>query len=293
VTTDDPFNNDDSDRTVIKPMPGGRGPGAIPSSTPPPIAPAPVTPGSAAAPPAAAQAAFAIRGSGLNPLVNAATSLLALVGQLRGTPTHPDVAGLRNHVAQEVKSFEDKARTQGVAPEMILAARYTLCTLLDETVLCTPWGSESAWSKQSLLSTFHNETWGGEKFFLILERMSQEPASNLHILELMFISMSLGFEGKYRVLEQGGAKLAEIQDNLFRTIRMQRGDFERELSPHWHGVEDKRNALVRYVPLWVVGALAGAMLLTIYAGFGYILKSSADPVQRQLETIAQQVVKPE
>jgi type VI secretion system protein ImpK len=246
-----------------------------------------VTPASAAVPPAAAPPpqqfaapAAAILGSGLNPLVDSAAALLALVGQLRNTPTHPDVAGLREHVVQQIKVFEQNARTNGVTPEATLAARYTLCTLLDETVLSTPWGSESVWSSQSLLSTFHNETWGGEKFFMILDRMIQQPAVNIDMLELMFICLSLGFEGKYGVLEQGRAKLTEVQDNLFRSIRMQRGDFERDLSPHWLGVQDSRNVLVRYVPLWVVGALAGVLLLVTYAGLDTIGQVSK-PEQQQ------------
>jgi type VI secretion system protein ImpK len=213
--------------------------------------------------------------------------LLTLVAQLRNTPSHPDTAGLQEQVVQQVRLFEQNAHNAGVTPENSLIARYSLCSLLDETVLGTPWGSESVWSSQSLLSTFHNETWGGEKFFIILERMLQEPAKNIDILELMYICLSLGFEGKYAVLEQGRSKLAETMDNLFRTIRMQRGDYERELALHWRGVQDKRNALVRYVPLWVVGALAGVLLLATYAGFHVILDSSSSSAHQMLEAIGQ------
>jgi type VI secretion system protein ImpK len=221
----------------------------------------------------------------VNPLVDAGIMLLTLVAQLRNTPSHPDPVGLRDHVVQQMRIFEQNARSAGVTPENTLVARYTLCALLDETVLGTPWGSESIWSTQSLLSTFHNETWGGEKFFLILDRMLQEPASNIDILELMYICLSLGFEGKYAVLEQGRGKMVEVMDNLFRTIRMQRGDYERELSPHWRGVRDTRHVLVRYVPLWVVGALAGVLLLATYTGFHFILENSSSSAHHALETI--------
>jgi type VI secretion system protein ImpK len=224
-------------------------------------------------------------GSGLNPVIDAAMSLLVLASQLRNTTTHPDVAGLRQHVVQQIKAFEQTARAKGATPETTLAARYTLCTFLDETVLSTPWGSESVWSSQSLLSLFHNETWGGEKFFLILDRMIQEPAANIDMLELMYVCLALGFEGKFGVLEHGHSKLAEVQDNVFRTIRMQRGDFERELSPHWRGVQDRRSALVRYVPLWVVGALAGVMLLATYAGFRFVLENTSSPIYEAVDRL--------
>lgn len=224
-----------------------------------------------------------IAGSGFNPLVDAATGLLILAGQLRNTPTHPDVAGLREHVARQITLFEQKARAGGADPEIVLAARYTMCTFLDEIVLSTPWGSDSSWSAQNLLVTFHKEAWGGEKFFQILERMSQDPLRNIDLLELMNICLLLGFQGKFSVMEGGAAKLATIQDQLFRTIRMYRGDIERDLSPNWQGVRSRGNILVRYVPLWVVGALAGVLLLVTYAGFRFILDSSSGPAIDMLE----------
>ena len=109
------------------------------------------------------------------------------------------------------------------------------------------------------------------------------------MLELMYICLSLGFEGKFAVQENGRSKLVETMDNLFRTIRMQRGDFERELSPHWRGVQDKRHMLARYVPLWVVGALAGVLLLVTYGGFRFILENTSSPAYNALETISRSV----
>jgi type VI secretion system protein ImpK len=298
MDSDDPFSeNGNSDRTVIRPTPGRRTAGGsspaqpqpgLPTQAPPVQYSPQAYPDSVQPPPAGPQfsspAATAVIASGLNPLVDSAAALLVLAGQLRNTAAHPDVAGLREHVAQQIKVFEDAARSRGVTPETNLAARYVLCTFLDETVLSTPWGSESIWSSQSLLSSFHNERWGGEKFYMILERMIQNPAANIDMLELMYVCLALGFEGKYGVLEQGRSRLAETQDNLFRTIRLQRGDFERQLSPNWRGVQD-RNKLVRYVPLWVVGALAGVLLLVTYAGFRFILEDTSGPIYDELDAI--------
>jgi type VI secretion system protein ImpK len=289
MESDDPFSNSDSDRTVIRPTPGRRpaapaapagGRAAPPQHQAPPGAPpARTMPPQYMAPPGVAE----IAGSGLNPLVDAATSLLILAGQLRNTPTHPDVAGLREHVARQITLFEQKARALSVDPETVLAARYTMCAFLDEIVLSTPWGSDSSWSAQSLLVSFHKEAWGGEKFFQILERMSQDPLRNIDLLELMNICLLLGFQGKFSVMEQGASKLSEIQDQLFRTIRLYRGDIERDLSPHWQGIQSRGNILVRYVPLWVVGALAGVLLLVTYAGFRFILESSSGPAYDMLD----------
>ncbi len=59
----------------------------------------------------------------------------------------------------------------------MLLARYALCTALDEAVLSTPWGSGGDWGKQSLLITVHNEAWGGEKVFQLLDIACKARAS--------------------------------------------------------------------------------------------------------------------
>jgi type VI secretion system protein ImpK len=51
------------------------------------------------------------------------------------------------------------------------------------------------WSRHSLLVTFHNETWGGEKFFQLLAKLAQNPQQHAHLLELMYYCLALGFEG--------------------------------------------------------------------------------------------------
>lgn len=223
---------------------------------------------------------------GLNPLVNAASILVAVFDKTRHSMSHSDVAGLHQRLVKEIKDFEERAREQGIKPEVILSARYLICTVLDEAVLNTPWGSESAWSQRSLLTVFHGETSGGEKCFLILERMRQAPAENLDILELFYICISLGFEGKFRVAPGGRDQLYQIRDDLFATIRRYRGDYERALSSRWQGLGRSGNSLTEYLPMWVVVSVAAAVLFFGYSGFRYWLHTSATPVALELREIA-------
>ena len=188
-------------------------------------------------------------------------------------------------MVSEIKSFEAAANGTGVKPEIILSARYALCVVLDEAVLNTPWGSESAWPQRTLLSIFHSETAGGEKFFQILDRMKQQPAENLYILELMYIFLSLGFEGKYRVVHRGRDQIEQLRDNLFDIIRRQRGEYERSLSPSWRGLGKTTKSLANYVPMWVVVSIIAAVLFLSYSGFRVWLFESSSPVVKQLDEI--------
>lgn len=222
---------------------------------------------------------------GLNPLVNSASTLIAVFEKTRGAARHPDVAALHNRVVNEVRQFEQNAKEVGVKPEILLAARYLLCSALDEAVLHTPWGDQSSWGQRTLLSLFHSETSGGEKCFLILDRMLKAPAENIDMLELFYVFISLGFEGKYRVVPRGRDQLETLRDELYRTIRTYRGDFERGLSPKWQGLGHGRKTLSHYVPMWVVASVFAAVLFFGYGGFSYWMRSVSNPVLNELKAV--------
>jgi len=184
-----------------------------PPASPPPAAVSPARaplPGYAPPPPAPAPLGFTEAAiPGLNPLLQLATPLLVLAQRLRSTVGIPDVGGLRRQIFEDVRAFEQRARAAGVPAEDVLAARYALCTALDEAVLNTPWGAHSEWAAQTLLIAFHREAFGGEKFFQILERISADPRRYIDLMELMYACVALGFEGRFRLEERGASQLLE------------------------------------------------------------------------------------
>jgi type VI secretion system protein ImpK len=218
--------------------------------------------------------------------------LLVLAGRLRGQIANADIESLRRQAIQEMRAFEERARQAEVPPEDVLAARYALCTVLDEAVLNTPWGAEGNWSNQSLLVTFHREAAGGEKFFQILERVSSEPQRYLVLLELLYVCLALGFEGKYRLDDRGAARLAEIRETLYRRIEGLRDSAEAELSPRWKGVEDRRNAVMRFVPLWVIASACLVLLVGAYIYFDSKLNTDAEPVSALLARVGLESLDP-
>ena len=226
-----------------------------------------------------------VQASDRNPLLSAATPLLSLATELRNSASHPDPDGLFAHISSEINNFEAASRHAGATPESILASRYILCTFLDEIVLSTPWGHQSCWASKSLLNAFHNEGWGGEKFYLILDRLVQEPAKNIDLLELMYTVLALGFEGKLRVQNGGVAEIERIQNNLFSVIRSCRGNHESDLSPRWQGEQDTRTSMTRYVPVWVVFAVCLGIIALSYFGFLTALNKKSDPVAVEIAAI--------
>jgi type VI secretion system protein ImpK len=249
VPDDDPFAERGVDRTAFMPVPGGR------------VAPR------AAAPESPRPAEVPVVTSGLNPLLAAANPLLSVIPQLRSTAEHPNPTALRERLAQGVRQFESRLRATGVATEKVVAARYAICTLIDETATSTPWGASGAWAQHGLLALFHGETGGGERFFQLLARLAENPEANLHLLELMYVCLQLGFEGRYRVVDGGPRQLEAIRQRLLTIIRKQRGPRERDLSLSWQGVAAAVQPRLGWLPLWVVGAVAAFILVAIFLGF--------------------------
>ncbi len=281
ATHDDPFAAPDHDRTFIKPTPGARA--AAPAPTPRPAPPAE---------PATGWNEPVVAKAGLNPLVAAANPLLDLVPLLRTTAQHPDPAALRDQLAQRIREFETRARAAGVPPEKVIAARYALCTLLDETAATTPWGGAGAWAQNPLLVMFHNETWGGEKFFQLLAKLADNPAGNLDLLELLYVCLALGFEGRYRVLDNGRAQVESVRERLAQLLKRQKSEYERDLSPHSRAAAVKRNPVLAVLPVWVVFAVCGLLLLGVYLSLNYSLNGLSDPVFAQIYGVRSKAAPP-
>lgn len=214
----------------------------------------------------------------------AATPLLALVAQLRQAVEHADAVALRAETVAQIKKFDERAIKLGARVVDVSAARYVLCSVIDEAVMTTPWGAASNWSTHSLLNQFHGETWGGEKVFAILDRVRSNPVQHLALLKLIDLCLALGFEGKYRVMEGGQYQLEELRDELGRLWRTHAKNNVDDLSPRWQGVSMRRK-LGSLVPLWVVFAVAGVVLLIIYTLFAFRLEQGIAPIEDRLNRI--------
>jgi type VI secretion system protein ImpK len=268
----DPFAAFGSDRTVVKPS-AGRGPTAAGGPAAPP-AQAAVAPGGAREIPLSLDTMMS---GSLNPLVNAALPMLAAAPRVRETARHPNPAALRDALAEGVRKFEAHARAQGLPNEQVVAGRYILCTLLDESAASTPWGGSGVWSANSLLVQFHNETRGGEKVFQLMSKLAENVGANRNLLELLYVVLGLGFQGRYRVLDNGEAQLDAVRQRLAQMLTQGRS-FDRALSPRWQGVSAPRQGLAEGLPLWLIGTALLILLAIIYVGFRWALGHSADAV---------------
>ena len=207
-----------------------------------------------------------------NPLIEAAKPVFILVNAMRQTTSQLSTDSLINKFSLLINRFEENAEKNGAKYDAIQAAKYCLCTFVDELAVRAGWADES-WSKNSLLVSFYDETWGGERFFEIIQNLKQDPDKNIDLIEFVYLCLQFGYKGKYQVLPSGELEVDKIKRDLLSIIHTRRPDQTAKLFGHdpivKNIVQKKQSKLS--IPLWVVGVLGAVIVGGGYLGMQWSL----------------------
>ena len=157
-----------------------------------------------------------------NPFVSAASQILKYVNETMDN-NEEDMNKIHENCIQKINFYGENALKLGSENTEILVTRYILCTFTDELMGINFSKYSKNWSNNSLLNFFHKETYGGENFFHLLDKFLKTPAKYIHILELMYFCLALGFEGRYRIIDRGEIELNNIKESLYRQIKIVQG----------------------------------------------------------------------
>lgn len=213
-----------------------------------------------------------------NPLLVAARALLRALADMPEELSAAQVAECKRLLVLEMRRFRLACERAQVRRDHILAAQYALCTALDEAAQKSKWGGE-AWARNSLLVTFYQETYGGDKVFQLIGRLSTRPAEHIDVLELTYHLLGLGFEGRYNSQTQSVKTLDAIRQRLLKLIYEFRGTPPRTLSPNWRGVSPGYGKVRLRVPLWATFCMVAAILLLVYTA----QQRTLQPVRASIE----------
>lgn len=206
-----------------------------------------------------------LRGNSLNPMIDAATPLLGMVMRLATMNSQSMPEHLFAQVVTDVQAVEQLLQGQGYEPGVIVSFRYILCTFIDEAALGNGWSNKNEWIKQSLLVHFHNEAWGGEKVFILLERLIREPVRYQDLLEFLYLCFSLGFRGRYKVAAQQQEEFERIYQRLHHVLHKLRGDapfplLHQDKKPQWGRYQLIKRLTVKHILLGGIVVLAAFYL---------------------------------
>ncbi len=233
-----------------------------------------------------------VNGFSKNPLVSAAATLLSLVSQIRSLEGNIDVGMMHQQVIQLVHKFTQSLERKDIDQQLAGKSRYVLCSLIDETVLNTPWGEHSIWSQKSLLSVFHHETYGGEKFYRIVDDALNASRKDYQLLELLYLCLSLGFMGKYRIDPQGLVKCEKVRSDVYHVLHNGLDNYKNELSVNISTASTIRQRLHSFLPVWVYSALLGLAAFGIFTYLLIELNKSTDQLQTDLAALTPSPVEP-
>lgn len=223
-----------------------------------------------------------------NPLLEAAKPLLRVLSEMPSELPEGDgvVDEFRDVLDQEVKSFQTLCDKASLRREHVLTARYCLCTAIDEAASSTSWGQHGVWAESSLAQRFHQDIKGGEKFFLLLGRLSNGPQEHAHLLEVMYRILGLGFQGIYSASADSRRELESLRHRLLTILRSVQEAVDPALSPRWQGAGVGKFKILRSVPVWVSASVLGLVLFSVFAWHKYWLTHDAETLRIEIEQIS-------
>lgn len=218
-------------------------------------------------------------------LVQAAQPILALAPQLRQIQGKIDTDRLQSQIKTLIENFNLATTKLENDPEIRKNSHYVLCALIDETILNTPWGESSGWSQTPILSTFHGETYGGEKFYRIIDDCLANPYENNQLIEILFIALSLGFMGKFRIDPQGPVKIEKLRGRLYEVLTRSSENTSRALSVNVDAQQKPKQRLQSFIPVWTILGILALIAFGLYAYLLIGLNKSSDATRLRLAAL--------
>ena len=218
---------------------------------------------------------------GINGLTAAASPLFLLVEFfLQEKQNFNQTERLFQNFLHEMNAFENCAKRRYYHSDIIMAARYILCAYIDDSLSA----KYSLWQSHSLLKYFYQEQPGEDQLFLMLEKLMQDVEMYIDLLELIYLCLRFGYQGKYRHEKDPKDLLEKISARLFEEIKLERGELKKPLQ--YEDNEKQRAHIVKFaLPAGLLLSFTAALLLTLYSSFSYMLGTKAQLLYQQMNNI--------
>ena len=134
-----------------------------------------------------------------NSLLNALSKLLKILIAIPRQNSPNNIEYFRQNLLDEIELFQQKCIYLDYHPSIVEKSCFVICAALDEAILYSTWGESIRWENFSLLSKIFAQRNGGEIFFQLLEQACRQPKKLIDFIELQYLLLMLGFQGKYRL----------------------------------------------------------------------------------------------
>jgi type VI secretion system protein ImpK len=226
--------------------------------------------------------------AGLNPMVDAAGHLFSTLGKLKRVNGAEPFSQALPEIAQEIADFEETVSKLGYNPEYRMVCRYILCATFDDILHHLSLDVENAWGEYALLNFFNQDKPHKDKFFSILDRAIKEPSLYIDLMEFIYICLSMGYKGQYRVTDHGHFQLEQMTNQLYQQIRLYRGNFSKSLSPPPFKKSKSRlnNKNSAPISLLFIFFITTCIIMSIFVGLSYLMDIISNEAYKPITQIA-------
>ncbi len=194
------------------------------------------------------------------------TDLFLIVIRMREAEDLGEPAALRKLINYYLNLFDKNCQTLKIPREEAEYAKYAIIALLDETVLSVPGVCRDYWISSPMQLEHFGDNLAGQEFYRRLDKLLTKPKRTRDVLEIYYLCLCLGFEGKYKISNH--EERERIIDNVGRQLQQTRAKRSSSLSPHAFRASlstSSRKPGGFYIPLWLFGAAAVALLAGSWA----------------------------
>jgi type VI secretion system protein ImpK len=179
--------------------------------------------------------------------------------------------------------FEQNARSSGIDNEKIRQAKFPLVAFLDETVISSNWHRKDEWLTEPLQIKLFDTFNAGEDFFKNLNNLRQKTSSNKDVLEVYYLSLTLGFKGMYQL--QSPETLRRVVDDLNIELHPELYNSIEAISPNGKPKENFIQIIKVGIPLWVYPVTAVIICIIFYLIMSLSISAKADEVISSLKNL--------
>jgi type VI secretion system protein ImpK len=206
---------------------------------------------------------------GVKDLQGLCTDLFLIVIRMREAEDLGDPASLRKLIGYFLGLFEKNCKALKIPDDAINDTKYALVALIDETVLSTASACRDYWFSRPLQLDLFGDNIAGEEFYNKLQKMIVSIETKKDVLEIYYLCLSLGFEGRYKLFN--AEERLSIMEDLGRKLRRTRVRSSSGLSPHGGRSDSprkfKKGAFL--FPIWMTAVLSVAGVVGAYLSLQY------------------------
>lgn len=192
-----------------------------------------------------------------------------------------DAEQFRAQVMQAIRMADQNAKARGYVDTDIQLGVFAVVAFLDESILNLRQPVFKDWVRKPLQEELFGRHVAGEIFFESLNKLlgRRDSAETADVLEVYYLSMLLGYLGKYSISSRGELRSLMMQTaDKIQRIRKTPQDW----SPNWALPED--TGTVRLEDPWVkrlawVLAGIGAFAILLFAIYRFLLSSGISTVE--------------